>query len=418
MTTKSTRRVVVTGMGAVSPLGIGLSSLWGGVREGRSGIGKLEGFDTSDYQVHFGGEVSDFDPMQFVSRREARRLDRFTQFAVAASREALDQSGLSDGNSDKDRVGVYIGTGIGGLIEIETQHEKLLNSGPRRVSPLMIPKLMTNAAAGIVSIMNGFTGPAFSVSSACASGSNAIGEAFDSIREGTVDVQVCGGAEAAVTPMGLSGFIQAKALSKRNDEPQKASRPFDRDRDGFVMAEGAGVLVMESLEHAVGRGAEIFAEVVGYGGSSDAFHMTLPCEEGTGAQKAMERALQDSCLNLEDISYINAHGTSTPAGDDIEACAIERVFGDHARNIAVSSSKSMFGHLLGASGALESIVSIKAMADDLCPPTINLDNPDPACGNLNFVPHSAQERSVKAVMNNSFGFGGHNVSLVFKKFEQ
>ncbi len=417
MTLMANRRVVITGMGAVSPLGTGRDVFWKSVREGCSGIAPIEGFDTTDYQVRFAGEVSDFDPLKYVPRREARRLDRFTQFSVAASKEAIEQSGFDDTNFNRDRVGVYIGTGIGGLIEIETQHSKLLESGPRRVSPLMIPKLMTNAAAGVVSIMNGFKGPAFSVSSACASGSNAIGEAFDSIREGTVDVQVCGGAEAAVTPMGLSGFIQAKALSKRNDDPQKASRPFDRDRDGFVMAEGAATLVMESLEHAQKRGAEILVEMVGYGSSSDAFHMTLPCENGTGAQAAMERALEVARLNREDISYINAHGTSTPAGDDIEARAIERVFGEHAPALTVSSSKSMFGHLLGASGALESVVCVQAILDGLCPPTINLDNPDPACGKLNFVPNEAMERPLNAVMNNSFGFGGHNVALVFKKFE-
>ena len=412
----TTRRVVVTGMGAVSPLGNGQNVLWEGVREGRSGIAPIEAFDTTDYAVHFAGEAGDFDPLQHFTKREARRVDRFTQFAVAASDEAIAQSGIKDAGCEPEKVGAYIGTGIGGLLEIEAQHTRLMNSGPRRVSPLMIPKLMTNAAAGMVSIRNGFKGPSFSVSSACASGSNAIGEAFNSIRLGTVDVQVCGGAEAAVTPMGLSGFSQAKALSKRNDEPEKASRPFDRDRDGFVMAEGAAVLVMESLEHARARGAEILAEMIGYSGSSDAYHMTLPCEEGTGAQKAMEDALQVAGIDGEEISYINAHGTSTTAGDDIEAQAIARVFENHARELAISSSKSMFGHLLGASGALESIVCIRSITEDICPPTINLENPDPACGELNFVPNTAQERPVKAVMNNSFGFGGHNVALVFRNF--
>ncbi len=413
----SARRVVVTGMGAVSPFGNDRRVLWEAIREGRSGIGPIEGFDASGYEVRFAGEARSFDPLEYLSKREARRVDRFTQLAVAASTEAIRESGLSDGNHDPRRVGVYIGTGIGGLIEIETQHTRLMEAGPRRISPLMIPKLMTNAAAGMVSIINGFQGPSFSVSSACASGSNAIGEAFDSIRTGRVDVQVCGGAEAAVTPMGVAGFAQAKALSKRNDEPQKASRPFDSDRDGFVMAEGAAVIVLESLEHAKARGAVILAEMAGCGASSDAYHMTLPCADGTGAQQAMERALNDARANREDISYINAHGTSTPAGDDIEAQAVLRVFAGHAPELAVSSSKSMFGHLLGASGAVESVVCIMAIMEDLCPPTINLDNPDPACGKLNFVPHQAQERTVKAAMNNSFGFGGHNVAMIFKKFE-
>ncbi len=413
-----TRRVVVTGMGAVTPLGLDRKVFWEAVREGQSGIGPIEGFDTSGYAVNIAGEAADFDPLQYFPKREVRRVDRFSQFAIAAAQQAIEESGLAGAGYEPERVGVYIGTGIGGLMEIETQHSKLIEAGPRRVSPLMIPKLMTNAAAGMVSIKHGFKGPSFSVSSACASGSNAIGEAFDSIRNARVEAQVCGGAEAAVTPMGLSGFIQAKALSKRNDEPQKASRPFDSDRDGFVMAEGAAILVLESLEHARSRGAEILAEMAGYGGSSDAYHMTLPCEDGSGAQKAMERALEDACLNREEVSYINAHGTSTPAGDDIEAKAIGRVFGSHAPNLAVSSSKSMFGHLLGASGALESVVCVQSIVENLCPPTINLDNPDPACGELNFVPHHAQQRPVKAVMNNSFGFGGHNVAMLFKKFEK
>jgi 3-oxoacyl-[acyl-carrier-protein] synthase II len=280
----------------------------------------------------------------------------------------------------------------------------------------MIPKLMTNAASGQVSIRYGFSGPSMSVSSACASGSNAIGEAFDSIRCGVVDVQVCGGSEAAVTPMGVSGFTQLNALSKRNHEPEKASRPFDRDRDGFVMAEGAGILVLESLDHASKRGAQILAEMVGYGASSDAYHMTLPCADGLGARRAMLNALQDAGMNPGDISYVNAHGTSTLAGDEVEAKAVAAVFGEHARNVAVSSTKSVMGHLLGASGAVESIVCLWALRHNVCPPTINLDSPDPACGDLNFVPNVAQERPVKAAMNNSFGFGGHNVCLIFKKF--
>ena len=410
------RRVVLTGAGVISPVGNNKETAWPAICEGRSGIGRIEAFDTSEYKVHIAGEVKDFDPQELVSKRRARRMDRFVQFAIAAAEQALQQSGLMESDFDPDRVGSYIGTGIGGISEMEDQIERLMNSGPRRISPLLIPKMMANAAAGQVSIRNGFTGPSMSVSSACASGSNAIGEAMQSIRDGVVDVQVCGGSEAAVTPTGLSGFMQLKALSKRNDEPEKASRPFDLNRDGFVMAEGAGILVMESLEHARSRGANILGEVVGYGASSDAYHMTLPCENGDGAMKAMRNALADAEMDPEDIDYINAHGTSTPAGDDIEAQAISRLFGAHAQELAVSSSKSIFGHLLGASGALESAVCLWAIQDGICPPTINLDEVDPACGDLNFVPYTAQERELDGVMNNSFGFGGHNVTLIFRAF--
>ena len=410
------RRVVITGMGVICPVGNNRETAWSAIREGRSGVAPIEGFDTTEYKVHIAGEVKDFDLGDLVNKREARRMDRFVQFAIAAADQALDQSGLPDCDVDPARVGSYIGTGIGGIGEMEDQLRRLVKSGPRRVSPLLIPKMMANAAAGQVSILNGFTGPSMSVSSACASGSNAIGEALWSIRNGVVDVQVCGGSEAAVTPTGLSGFMQLKALSKRNDEPEKASRPFDRNRDGFVMAEGAGILVLESLEHARSRGAEILAELVGYGGSSDAYHMTLPCQNGNGARQAMHASLADAAMNPEDIDYINAHGTGTPAGDDIEAQAVAGVFADHAPKLAVSSSKSIFGHLLGASGALESIICVWAIQHGVAPPTINLDEVDPDCGDLNFVPHQAQERNIDAVMNNSFGFGGHNVGLIFTKF--
>jgi 3-oxoacyl-[acyl-carrier-protein] synthase II len=410
------RRVVVTGIGVVSPVGNDSNIAWEAVREGRSGIETIKAFDTSEFDVKIAGEVKNFDPLKYVSKREVRRIDRFVQFAIAAADEAVKQSGILDSEILMPKVGAYIGTGIGGLHEIEAQHTKLMEAGPKRTSPLMIPKLMTNAAAGLVSIRYGFEGPSFSVSSACASGSNAIGEAIESIRNGIVDVQICGGSEAAVTPMGVSGFMQLKALSRRNNEPEQASRPFEKNRDGFVMAEGAGILVLESLEHAQKRGAEILAEAKGYGGSSDSYHMTLPCPEGTGARAAMKNALQDAEMNPEDISYINAHGTGTPAGDDIEAQAIAEVFGKETKNLAVSSSKSIFGHMLGASGAFESAICLWALRDNVCPPTINLDEIDPQCGELNFVPHTAQERPVSAVMNNSFGFGGHNVSLIFSEF--
>ena len=410
------RRVVVTGLGIVSPVGNSKDDAWPAILEGRSGIGTITSFDTSGFDVHIGGEVKDFDPLAHFTKRELGRLDRFVQFAVTTAEAAIAEAGLDLDRVDRERVGVFIGTGIGGLHEIEEQHRRLLNSGPKRTSPLMIPKLMTNAAAGQVTMRGGFYGPSMSVSSACASASHAIGEAMLCVRHGQSDVAVCGGAEAAVTPMGLSGFQQSKALSTRNDDPQAASRPFDLNRDGFVMTEGAACLVLESLDHARERGATILAELSGYGASSDAYHVTLPDPEGRGAIRAMRNALADARMAPEDIDYINAHGTSTPAGDDVEAKAVCSVFGDHAYKVAVSSSKSVFGHLLGASGALESAVCIWAMADGVCPPTINLDDPDPECCGLNFVPHTAQQRPIAAVLNNSFGFGGHNASLLFRKF--
>ena len=410
------RRVVVTGLGVVSPVGTDNKSTWEAVREGRSGIDQIASFDASAFDVRIAGEVKDFDELQYVTKREAKRLDRFTLLAIAAAKEALETSGLVTDSLDPSRIGVFIGTGIGGLHTIEEQHTRLIESGPHRTSPLMIPKLMTNASSGQISIRHGFRGPSMSVSSACASGSNAIGEACQAIRYGMADAALCGGAEAAVTPMGVSGFQQMKALSTRNDEPQKASRPFERNRDGFVMAEGAGALVLEALEVARSRGAEILAEIVGYGASSDASHITLPEPEGKGAKLAMANALEDAGLTPGDVSYINAHGTSTPAGDGIEAMAVLQLFGEHARDLPISSSKSVLGHLLGASGALESAVCLWAMRDSVCPPTINLDEPDPQCGDLNFVPHQAQERPVSVAMNNSFGFGGHNVCLIFRKF--
>lgn len=410
------RRVVVTGIGVVSPVGSSEDTVWPAVRDGRSGIGTITSFDTSEFDVHIAGEVVDFDPLEHFGKRELGRLDRFVQFAVVAADSAIAEAGLDLDTVNRERVGAFIGTGIGGLHTIEAQHTRLMQSGPNRTSPVMIPKLMTNAAAGRVAMKNRLYGPSMSVSSACASASHAIGEAFHCVRFGMADVLICGGAEAAVTPMGLSGFQQAKALSTRNDDPPAASRPFDLNRDGFVMAEGAAVLVLESLEHARQRGASIHAEIAGYGASSDAYHITLPEPDGKGAALAMANALADAQMDPERMDYINAHGTSTPAGDDVEAKAICAIFGEHAKKLAVSSSKSVVGHLLGASGALESAVCLWAMRDNVCPPTINLDDPDPECCGLNFVPREAQERQINAVLNNSFGFGGHNVSLVFRRF--
>ncbi len=411
------RRVVVTGIGVISPLGNCQKDTWKAVKEGRSGIAEIEAFDTSEYTVRIAGEVKNFDASDYGSKRDLRRLDRFSLFAIAAAEEALDEAGLDAESVDPKKVGTYVGTGIGGLHEIEAQHTRLMERGPRRTSPLMIPKLMTNAAAGQISIKYGFLGPSMSVSSACASGSNAIGEAFHSIRDGMVETAVCGGSEAAITPMGLSGFCQLKALSTRNEDPPKASRPFEKNRDGFVMGEGAGILILEALDFARARGAEILGEVVGYGASSDASHITLPDPEGKGAAEAMRNALEDAEMAPEEIDYINAHGTGTPAGDDIECKAIMDVFGEHADQLPASSSKSMFGHLLGASGAVEGAICLDAIRENICPPTINLDELDPECGDLDLVPHEAEERPVRAVMNNSFGFGGHNVSLIFGQFD-
>ncbi len=410
------RRVVVTGIGVVSPVGHSKEAAWPAVREGRSGIGRISAFDTGDFDVHIGGEVRDFDPLDFFTKRELSRLDRFVQFALVAAERAIEDAGLDLEAEDRGRVGTFIGTGIGGLHEIEAQHTRLLKSGPKRTSPLMIPKLMTNAAAGQVAMRYDLHGPSMSVSSACASASHAIGEALHCIRSEMADVQICGGSEAAITPMGLSGFQQMKALSTRNDDPAGASRPFDANRDGFVMAEGGAILILEALEHARRRGAGILAEVAGYGASSDAYHITLPEPDGRGAARAMRNALDDAAIEPQEVDYINAHGTGTPAGDDVEAKAILNVFGDHAREMPVSSSKSIFGHLLGASGALESAVCMWAIEDNVCPPTINLHDPDPECCGLNFVPNQAQERELNTVVNNSFGFGGHNVSLVLRRF--
>jgi len=412
----SRRRVVVTGVGIVSPVGSSEEVAWPAIRDGRSGIRRIQSFDTSDYEVHIAGEVRDFDPLQYCSKRELNRLDPFVQFAIVAAEQAITNAGLDLEGEDRSRLGSFVGTGIGGLQEIEAQHQRLLENGPRRTSPLMIPKLMTNAGAGQVAMRYGLHGPSMSVSSACASASHALGEALQCIRVGMADVMICGGAEAAVTPLGLSGFQQAKALSTRNDDPEGASRPFDLNRDGFVMAEGAAILVLEGLDHARKRGAEILAELAGYGASSDAYHVTLPDPEGRGAVLAMRNSLRDAGLAPEDVDYINAHGTGTRAGDDIEARAVCAIFGEHAGKLAISSSKSVFGHLLGASGALESAVCLWAMRDGVCPPTINLDDPDPACCGLNFVPNQPQERRIDVVLNNSFGFGGHNVSLAFRRF--
>ena len=410
------RRVVVTGMSVVTALGSNLPEFWERLCAGKSGVSRLERFDCSDFKVNFGGEVKDFKPEEHFEGKEARRLDRFSQFALASAQKAAKQSGIDfSKESDPYRCGVIVGSGIGGLNEIEEQHSKLFDRGPSRVSPLMIPKLMVNAASGNISVFWGLKGPSSAVATACASASNAIGDAFRVIQHDVADVMIAGGSEAAITPMGLSGFARMGALSTRMDAPEAASRPFDRDRDGFVLSEGAGVVVLEEYEHAKSRGAPIFAEMLGYGVSSDGSHMTAPDPEGTGAARAMMSSLKDAGLNFDQVGYVNAHGTSTPLGDKAETNAIKRVFGSHAKNgLCVSSTKSQLGHLLGASGGVEFVISILSMMHQLIPPTINLDNQDPEC-DLDFVPNQARQVALDRVLSNSFGFGGHNACLVVGK---
>lgn len=407
------RRVVVTGMSVVTALGSEVPGFWEKLCAGKSGISRLERFDCSDFKVNFGGEVKDFRPEDHFDGKEAKRLDRFSQFALAAAQKAVRQSAIDfSAVSDPYRCGVIIGSGIGGLNEIEEQHAKLFDRGPSRVSPFMIPKLMVNAASGNISVFWGLKGPSSAVATACASASNAIGDAFRLIQHDVADVMITGGSEAAITPMGLSGFARMGALSTRLDSPETASRPFDRDRDGFVLSEGAGVVVLEEYEHARRRGATILAEVLGYGMSSDGSHMTAPDPEGTGAARAMSDALRDAKLNPEQVEYINVHGTSTPLGDKAETNAIKRVFGSFAKNgLCVSSTKSQLGHLLGASGGVEFVISILSLLNQLVPPTINIENQDPDC-DLDYVPHTARSIKVSRVLSNSFGFGGHNACLV------
>ena len=410
------RRVVVTGMSVVTALGSDLPEFWERLCAGKSGVSRLERFDCSDFKVNFGGEIKDFKPEDHFDGKEARRLDRFSQFALASAQKAVKQSNIDfSKESDPYRCGVIIGSGIGGLNEIEEQHAKLFDRGPSRVSPLMIPKLMVNAASGNISVFWGLKGPSSAVATACASASNAIGDAFRVIQHDVADVMIAGGSEAAITPMGLSGFARMGALSTRLDSPEEASRPFDRDRDGFVLSEGAGVVVLEEYEHAKQRGAPIFAEVLGYGVSSDGSHMTAPDPEGTGAARAMSLSLRDARLNVDQIGYVNAHGTSTPLGDKAETNAIKRVFESHAaRGLCVSSTKSQLGHLLGASGGVEFVISILSLMHQLIPPTINLENQDPEC-DLDFVPNRARSLKLDRVLSNSFGFGGHNACLVAGK---
>ncbi len=410
------RRVVVTGLGTITSLSSNVDELWQRIVDGQSGIHELTVLDTSNQKIHIGGDVPDWDCSDYVSHKEAKRLDRFTLFAMVAGADAVKDSGLDFPNEDTFRCGVILGTGIGGLYEIEKQVGRLLNMGPNRVSPLTIPKLMLNAASGNISIQFGLRGPNYTVATACASATNAIGDAFRSIQYGDSDIMITGGSEAAMTPMGLSAFANMRALSHWDPEdPAGASRPFAADRSGFVMSEGAGILVVEELEHAKARGAKIYAELLGFGASGDAGHITSPNAEGIGAARAMYNAVNDAGLNPTDVDYINAHGTATPLGDKAETKAIKNVFADHAYQLSVSSTKSHLGHLLGASGGVELILSIKAIEHSIVPPTINLHNPDPEC-DLDYTPLTPRERDITYAMSNSFGFGGHNASVIIKKF--
>jgi 3-oxoacyl-[acyl-carrier-protein] synthase II len=408
-----TRRVVVTGLGVVTALGCETPEFWDNICAGKSGVGRITRFDCAAFKVDFGGEVSTFNAAQHLDlpEKEIKKLDRFVQFAMVAADKAVRQSGMDFSQGDPYRHGVLVGSGIGGLHEIEQQHTTLFDRGPSRVSPFMIPKLMVNAASGNISVLWKLRGPNSAVATACASATNAIGDAYKLIQHGIADVMITGGSEAAITPMGLSGFARMQALSTRTESPQTASRPFDVGRDGFVMAEGAGIAVLEEYEHAKRRGATILAEVLGYGMSADGNHMTAPDPEGRGAAYAMNAALRDAQLDPDGIDYINAHGTSTPLGDKAETVAIKTVFQEHARRLCVSSTKSHLGHQLGASGGVEFVISVLALTDQVAPPTINLEQPDPEC-DLDYVPHEARKLKLRRVLSNSFGFGGHNACLV------
>jgi len=405
------RRVVVTGLGVVTSLSDKVEDLWDRVLRGESGIHELKLFDTEKHKVRFAGDVWDWNPVDYITPKELKRIDRFSSFAMVAATDAIRDSGIDFEKEDPFRCGVILGSGIGGLKEIETQVERLLFKGPDRVSPLTIPKLMLNAAGGNISIQFGLRGPNYTVATACASATNAIGDAFRAIQHGESEVMVTGGTEAAITPMGISGFANMRALSPRNDDPPRASRPFDADRDGFVMSEGAGVLVLEELEHAKARGARIYGEVLGFGASGDAGHITQPDPQGSGASMAMKTALSDGQIDPSMVDYINAHGTSTPLGDAAETQAVKNVFGDHAYQLSISSTKSSLGHSLGASGGIELVLTMKSIEKSVVPPTINLETPDPKC-DLDCTPNVPEERPVKTAMSNRFGFGGRNASVV------
>ena len=409
------RRVVVTGYGVVSPLGNTVSALWENIKEGKSGIDKIQAEEFSGINTQIAGTITDFDAAQYMDKKELSKYDRFVQYAIATSQQALEQANLTMEQVDKERLGVYIGSGIGGIDTILANHQALIENGPRKVSPFMVPMMISNMAAGILAIKTGFKGPSFSPVSACATGNQAIGEAFLAIRHGYADGILAGGAEAPINPLSFAGFSRMKAMSTRNEEPTKASRPFDSERDGFVMSEGAGIVFLEEYEHAKQRGATILGEIVGYGVTTDAYHITSP--DYTGAANAIKLALKMGEIDVSAVDYINAHGTSTPEGDKSETKAIKSVFGDHAYQLKVSSTKSMTGHLFGAAGGIEAIITLKSILENIIPPTINYDTPDPEC-DLNYVPNKALHQTVNIALSNGFGFGGHNAVLAFKKFEE
>ena len=412
----NTRRVVVTGIGLVSSLGVGTAINWASLLEGRSGIGPITRFDASAFSTRIAGEVKDFDPLQFIEKKDVKKMDIFIQFAIAAADGAMKDSGLQVTPANDTRVGVLIASGIGGFTTIEREHRAYLEGGPRKISPFFIPSAIINLAAGQVSIRFGAKGPNLATCTACSASAHAIGESFEIIKRNDADAMIAGGSEAAITPMSVGGFGALRALSTRNDEPSRASRPFDSDRDGFIIGEGAGVLILEELEHARRRGAPIYAEIVGYGIGADAYHITAPSEDGEGGRRVMEMAIRKAGIRPDEVDYINAHGTSTPYNDRLETLAIKNAFGDHAGALAISSTKSMTGHLLGGAGGLEAGVTALAVYHGIVPPTINLDNPDPAC-DLDYVPHKSRKMAITYALSNSFGFGGTNAALLFKKFE-
>lgn len=408
------RRVVVTGLGCVTALGQTVNETWDSLIAGKSGVDYIKKFDTEKFDVKIAAEVKNFDPLNFIEKREARRMGAFSHFAIAASDEAVKDSGLKIDDSNAERVGTYISSGIGDFWAIEREHEKLLNGGPNRVSPFFIVSAIVNLASGNVSIRHGAKGPNSATATACAAGAHAIGDSFRLIERGDADVMICGGAESAITPMSVAGFDSMRALSRRNDEPQRASRPFDKERDGFIIGEGAGILILEEFEHAKARGAKIYAEIVGYGMSGDAFHVTAPDETGSGPRRVMTMAIKDAGIAPEQIGYINAHGTSTPYNDKFETLAIKKTFGEHAEKLAISSTKSMTGHALGAAGGIEAVISTLALKNEILPPTINYEFPDPEC-DLDYVPNEARKSVVEYALSNSFGFGGTNACLIFKR---
>ncbi len=407
-------------MGLISSVGIGAEETWAAIRAGKTGIARITAFDPEGFNCRIAGEVRDFDPLQYMDRKEVRKVGRFIVFAIAASEMAMKSSGLEVTPANAERVGVYIGSGIGGFEIIEREHKNLLAKGPGRISPFFIPATIINLASGHVSIRTGAKGPNSATATACTTSAHSIGDSFKIIQRGDADAMICGGAEAAITPMGIGGFAAMRALSQRNDEPERASRPWDKDRDGFVVGEGAGILILEELEHAKARGAPILAEIVGYGMSGDAFHITAPAEDGDGAIRVMRNAMRDAGIGPEEIDYINAHGTSTPAGDRVEALALSKCFGEHAKGLAVSSTKSMTGHLLGGAGGLEAGLTVLAIRDQIAPPTMNYETPDPEIEplGLDFVPNQARSMTIRYALSNSFGFGGTNGCLIFKRYEE